>query len=241
MKIRRLSEIDLARLASLPQGATLEQACRNYNAGGGSWSYNPVRNSTADIVGAEMPLFPAMPGTRFEQIESQIKADCTRGDNQETANVEVARVLHDEVQKRNWKAVSLPMGQLRVASREFVRYWSDIVLADESGPFVPFFDHRRGNGVSSKEIMRIVFSMQNVWIRDRIPDLADARLAIVRFPVVKEARQLSVCFHDESKLIPFEELNERIRVVYETWARVSVEKSADIRRTGTGGSTPMGF
>jgi len=48
-------------------------------------------------------------------------------------------------------------------------------------------------------------------------------------------------FHDEAELLSYEELLSRVRNVYETWARVSEERTNETRRTGTGGPTPLGF
>jgi hypothetical protein len=240
MKIRRLSEIDLARFVSLPAGPQLDQALRNYNTGGGSWSYGPVRSSTADILGARTPLHGALPPVPWEKLKRQIARACTKGEAQTKSNVQVGKVLFDEARKAGWLAAKYEMGNMPVGIGETVRYWSDVLLNDEEGMFVPFFDHRRENGVSSPAIRQVVFSMQHIWVRDRYPDLSDARLAIVRFPISDATRGVRIEFASDGELLSYDELNARVRVVYESWARVSEERVREPRRSGTDGN-PFDF
>lgn len=240
MKIRRLSEIDLARFVTIPKGPQLDQALRNYDAGGGAWPYDPVRASTADILGAKTPLYGPLPPLGWGKIEKQIEAACRKGDEQKRSNVQVGKVLFDESRRLQWKAVKLGMGQMPIGIGETVRYWSDLVLGDEDGAFIPFFDHRRANGIASREAKQIVFSMQNIWVRERHPDLVDARLAVVRFPVRNEMRTMRIEFANEAELLTYEELDIRVRDVYEAWARVTDERKREPAKTGTGGN-PFNF
>jgi hypothetical protein len=115
------------------------------------------------------------------------------------------------------------------------------VIEDADGPFIPYFDHRRALGIANPAARQFVFSMQQIWIRDRIPDLAEARLAIIQFPVGRDSRSIRLSFHSEAELLSYEQLDARVRTIYEAWARVCAEKARDARGTGTGGSTPLGF
>lgn len=241
MKIRRLSEIDLARFAALPPGERLEHALRAYNAGGGGWSYGPVRQSTADILDARTPLLGHGRPVPWPTIAAQLARSSTKGPDQVQANVEVGKVLFDAALRMGWAAVKVEMGRLPIGFGESVCYWSDVVVEDENGPFVPFLDHRRAHGVANASVRQVVFSMQHLWIRERNPDLMDARLAVVRFPPDEDDRGIRVDFHNDSDLLPYEELDGRVRTVYETWVRVSEERTRETRRTGTGGATPFGF
>jgi hypothetical protein len=235
MKFSRLSEIDLARALSVSPGPALEEAMRNYNAGGGA-----TRASIPDLVAATPPLVEVR-SVPWEQLASQIARACTRGADQVASNVQVSQVLFDEARRIGWRAVQEPMGGLSVGFGESVRYWSDVVIADTNGPFIPFFDHRRAGGLTTPLIRHIAFSMQHIGIRERNPDLADARLAIVRFPVVRETRTMVIDFHDGGPLLSYEDLDARVRVVYETWARISEGRTTARRASGGGGSTPFGF
>ena len=241
MKTRRLSEIDLARFASLPAGPQLEQALRAYNAGGGAWSYEPVRESTGDILAAKTPLLGDLPPISWDVISGQIVRACKRGVTQASANLEVGKVLYDATRRLGWVAAKLSMSRLPIGFDDSVRFWSDVVLEDSDGIFIPFFDHRRGRGLSNPSVMQIVFSMQHLWVRERNPDLMHARLAVIRFPIVLNERSIRLDFHSESELLPYDDLDSRVRVVYETWARISDERVEETRRTGTGGPTPFGF
>jgi hypothetical protein len=223
-------EIDLARLTSLTDQAELERRLRAYNTGGGAWSYDPVRTSTADIVGVSTPMFGPLSPVPWGDIERQITRACNRGPDQIAANTEVGKVLFDHARRERWSAVAFEMKRLPIGIGETVRYWSDVVLADADGQFIPFFDHRRGHGVANAAMRQVVFSMQHIWVRERHPDLADARLAVVRFPTIGETRGISMAWHAEAELLSYEVLDARVRNVYESWAKVSAEK---VRRTGT--------
>jgi hypothetical protein len=239
MSTRRLSEIDLAKFAAL-SGDMLERALHAYNTGGGSWSYNPVRHSTADILAAKTPLLDSIAAAPWSSLERQITRACTRGEAQTTANVEVGKTLFEASRRHGWKAAKFDMGRLSIGFGESVSYWSDVVVEDETGLFVPFFDHRRAHGIANQSVRQIVHSMQHLWIRERYPDLMDARLAVVRFPSGSERRGIQIDFHRDVELLSYEELDARVRNVYQVWAQVSHERDRK-KRSGTDGSNPFGF
>ena len=176
-------------------------------------------------------MFGALPPLTWAKIEHQIGAACRRGKVQVDANTLVGRALFEAARSADWSAVVFPMGRLPIGIGESVRYWADVVLEDRDGLFIPFFDHRREHGVASAAMRQIVSSLQHLWVRERHPDLAGARLAIVQFPSLAEGRGFRVEYHRESDLLPYDVLNARVRNVYETWARVSAEK---LRKSGTG-------
>lgn len=232
VRISRLSEIDLARLAALTDQRELEHQLRAYNAGGGAWSYDPVRRSTLDILGAATSLFGTLPPVEWPKIARQIAADCRRGPLQIAANTLVGKILFERARGERWLAAEVSMGAMPIGIGETVRYWSNVVLQDAHGPFVPYFDHRREHGIANAAMRQVVFSMQHIWVRQRQPDLADVRLAIVRFPSIGTDRSTRIDFLREADLLPYDVLDARVRNVYETWAKVTAEKS---RRSGTGG------
>jgi hypothetical protein len=204
--------------------------------GGSSWNYEPVRGHAGDLVGAATPLYGPMAPVPWRQIEAQIRNACRYGDEQRAANTLVAHALYEGVRERKWSAVDFAMGRMLIGSGEYVRYWSDVILADRRSTFIPFFDYRRKIGSAPSQVARVIFSMQQVWIRDRHPDLAHARLAIVRF-ANSPTRTLEVSFHDDrDPLFTFEELSQRVRTVYETWEKVLRKSQPERRRTGTDGT-----
>src|ERR1700722_1280987 len=196
----RLSEIDLAKAMSVPPGPALEAEMRYYNAGGGAWSYDPTRTSISDLLEARTPLVGPLSPVPWSRLEQQIRSACKRGQEQSDSNLQASKLLFDAARKRGWTAVQEPMGFLSVGFGESVRYWTDVVIADADGPFIPFFDHRRSGGLTKPAARHIVFSMQHIGVRERNPDLSEARLAVVRFPISGDTRRVHVYFHDGSDL-----------------------------------------
>lgn len=232
-KIRRFSEIDFARFIALAGTPALQNALEKYEMGGGSWSYEPVRNSTADILGAATPLYGPIETPPWEVLRRQIEGACKHSEAQVAANVQVGKVLHSETARLELTAVKFSMGRMPIGAGETVKYWSDVIVADKDGPFVPFFDHRRQYGIT-KLVQSVVFSMQNLWIRERHPDLADIRLAVVKFPSQGISRGMSIDFHTEAELMSYEELDAKARLVYELWAHILAEKAAPAKKKATG-------
>lgn len=241
MKIRRLSEIDLVRLASITEQDELEHRLRAYNAGGGAWSYNPVRSSTSDIVGASTPLFDDIARPNWAKLQQQIVAACNRGQDQIVANLLVGQVLYEASHRLGWSAAQFHMGAMPIGIGETVRYWSDVVLEGEDGLMIPFFDHRREHGIANAAIRQVLFSMQHIWVRERHPDLAEAQLTVIRFPTDGDTRTIQIDHHRDAELLPYDVLDARVRNVYVTWARVSEEKARTGRKgTGTNGPDLFG-
>ena len=233
MKIRRLSEIDLARFCALPE-ERLEVELHGYEAGGGSWSYDPARASASDAVDAKTPLLGAIPTPTWLQIEAQVIRAC-RGEDQRDSNLGVTKALFEYARKHGWRAVKEDMGRMPIGVGETVRYWFDLVVDDGDGAFIPFFDHRRERGVANAEIRKVVHSMQDVWVRSRIPDLQDARLATIQFPKLGDGRGISIEFADEAELLSYEELNRQVQTVYRVWELVIRERRKRGDRGGAAG------
>ena len=236
MKMRRFSELDLARFVTLtPDTAILEAALKRYDAEGGSWPYEPVRKSVPDILGATTPLYGPLEPVSWGNIEATIRNACRYGEPQTSSCIEVGLALFEEANRRGWKTVQVPMGRMPIGADESVRYWLDLVVADADYSFIPYIDSRRAMGVTNAAIQRVIFSMQHTWVRERNPDLAGSRLAIIRFSK-KSPRKMSVVFHNGSDLLSFEELDSRVRAVYEAWDRVLRSKPAKkAKKTGTDG------
>ena len=231
MKTRRLSEIDLARMCALAdRPAELDLATEAYEAGGGSWSYDPSRRSEAELVNAQPPLPMPLPRPEWAKLELQITRACNRGQVQKDSNVEVSRLLHDQSVKEEWVARSIDLSSMPIGVSETVRYWSNLVIEGPDGRFVAFVDHRRQGGLNSEASRRVVYSMQSSWIHARYPDLEGTRLAIIQFPCIRRARSFQIRFCDAGDLMDYDELNERVSRVYLSWGGV-----ADRRRKKAGG------
>jgi hypothetical protein len=241
MMIRRLSEIDLARFCAVGDDEALKQDLRRYNLGGGAWSYDPVRRSKADLLGARIPGFGPIPEPSAEQLKKQIVGACNRGPAQAAANWLAGRTLLEHRLANRWDAVKFEMGFIPLGFGEFARYWSDVVIDDGDGPIVAYFDHRREGGIQNAGHRQIVNSMQNAWVRERHLDLASARLAVIRFPSAKDGRTVDIQFHNDSDLLSYDALDAAVKRVYRLWAEVSRERRDSTRRSASAGPTPMGF
>jgi len=160
---------------------------------------------------------------------------------QEQSNLEVSDLLYKYCGTEKWRSAKIDMHALPIGFGDSVRYWSDVVIQDDNGLFIPFFDHRRTKGLKGIQENRFVFSMQNFWIRERFLDLRSARLAVISFPTARKMRGLSIQFGKEEELMSYDELDSRVRRVYEAWAKVSEERTTKRRETGTDGPTPFGF
>lgn len=234
MTTPRLSEIDLARLCARDD-SSLEVALRGYKGGGGSWSYAPTRAATGDLLAARTPLIGEMTRVPWARLKRTIEMACTRGDDQKLANVEVSKALYDESLAKVWDAVSLDFGAMPIGMGEAVRFWANAVVDTGDGPVVFFPDHRRANGLESPKARAFVYSMQAVWVKARFPDLQDARLAVMRFPIIGGKREVILHIATSEELLSYEQLDERVRHVYDVWGRVFKERVEERRRTGTGG------
>ena len=241
MKIRRLNEIDLARFCAINDDEWLRRDLRRYNLGGGAWSYDPVRRSTADVLNAQIPGFPPISEPSAEQVRRQIAGACNRGVVQAEANWLVAKTLREFRKSNGWQSVKFLMGPMPLGFGEVVSYWSDVVIDDGNGLIVPYFDQRREGGIQNSAQRRIVHSMQNAWVRDRHLDLSGARLAVVRFPSVDADRAVDIQFHDDSDLLSYEDLDTAVKRVYRLWAEVSRDKRDEDRARRASGANPMEF
>jgi hypothetical protein len=125
MKMRRLSETDLARFCTLVGTPRLDPALDAYEAGGGSWSYNPVRASTLDAVNAQTPLEISIDRPKWEQIERQMTRACKGGEIQVSSNVELGRIIYEKSISDNWVARAVDFSSMPIGFLETVRFWSN--------------------------------------------------------------------------------------------------------------------
>jgi hypothetical protein len=117
---------------------------------------------------------------------------------------------------------------------EKVVYWSQVVVAIDGRPVVPFFDPRRTKKLTS-EARRFVFSVMHERIRVD-PDFANVRLAIIQFHNSDEGARAAIpYFDDDLELLGFEALDSMVRETYEIWHEVLMDREDENRgKTGTG-------
>jgi len=92
VKIRRLPEIDLARLAPLRPDEQRRQV-EHHKAGRPPFSYNPLRRTIHDVINVTPDLFGPAEPTSWGRVEELIALRAKPG-NEYDANITVARSLH---------------------------------------------------------------------------------------------------------------------------------------------------
>lgn len=231
MKIRRLPEIDLARITPLPterKRAELEQ----FKLGCPTITYKPVRARFADIFNVKPDLFAATDPTAWPVLERLIRAKAT-SDDERDANLLVAKGLYEfanalRSRPHNFFSLSLSVG-------EKVEYWLPMVTALDGAPLVVFIDPRRGKRLTA-EAKRFVFSMMHEHIRVANPDFATARLGVVQFgDAVDDQRPVTLSTDVGVELFGFDQLDQMVRETYDIWREVSEAREDEVRRKAAGG------
>lgn len=148
MKIRRLPEIDLARIAPL---ATDQKRCalERFKLGHPTLTYKPVRELFSGIFNVQLDMFVAIAPTGWPVLERLIRAKAT-SDDEFNANLLVAKGLHDFVQAKALRSRSHPFFPLSLSVGEKVEYWLPMVTALDGVPLVIFIDPRRGKKLTAE-------------------------------------------------------------------------------------------
>lgn len=232
MKIRRLHEIDLARIALLPADEKRARL-RRHRSGRAPYSYDPARAVLLDVINAQPRLpFPAAT-TSWDQIEARLRRSSPT-DEGFTANKEVTALLFDLVEREGFTASQLDICRMPVGVGETVAYWINAVLVRGDEIILPFFDHRRAKGLTALG-RRFVFSMMREHLAARQPDLV-ARLAIFQFPQEGDARAIKFLLDDPNiDQLNYEQLDAAVTETYAIWREVLEEQLDEARKTGTTG------
>lgn len=232
LKIRRLHEIDLARIALLPADEKRTRL-RRHRSGRAPYSYDPARAVLLDVVNAQPHLpFPAEK-TSWEQIEIRLRRGSPTDDGF-AANKEVTELLFGLVESEGFKASQLDIGRMPVGVGETVAYWINAVLVRGDEIILPFFDHRRAKGLTALG-RKFVFSMMREHLAARQPDLV-ARLAIFQFPQEGAERAIRFLLDGPSTdQLNYEQLDAAVTETYAIWREVLEERLHEERKTGTTG------
>ena len=233
MKIRRLPELDLARIAPQRrdhQRKLLEQM----KSGRPPFSYAPLRSCFHDIFNVQPELFGPVEPTDWAQIEAILRCKSKTSDELK-ANIAVAKGLHQFALTADMPGRQQDFYQLAMSTGQKVAYWLPMVLAHEEQPIVPFIDPRRSRGLN-KEGRRFVFSMMHERIRAADPDFEKVRLAIIQFGDFDEDRRHPRVYTDEGVvLFTLNELEQMVTTTYRLWTDVLEDRIDEARRSGTRG------
>jgi hypothetical protein len=233
MKIRRLPEIDLARVATLPADQKRRELER-FKLGHPTITYKPVRARFADIFNVQPDMFAVADPTAWPVLERLIQAKAT-SDDECNANLLVAKSLHDFARANALRSRSQAFFPLSLSVGEKVEYWLPMVMALEGVPLVVFIDPRRGKGLTA-EARRFVFSMMHEHIRVANPDFSTARLGIVQFgDAADDQRPVKLSTDEGVELFGFDQLDQMVHETYDIWREVSEAREDEVRRKAAGG------
>lgn len=233
MKIRRLPEIDLARIATLPTQQK-RSALEQFKLGHPKITYKPVRALFGDVFNVQPDMFAAADPTPWPVLERLIRAKATSEDECDS-NLLVAKGLHDFARSNALRSHSQAFFPLSLSVGEKVEYWLPMVTALEGAPLVIFIDPRRGKGLTA-EARRFVFSMMHEHIRVANPDFSAARLGIVQFgDAAEDQRPVKLSTDEGVELFGFEQLDQMVRETYDIWREVSEAREDEVRRKAAGG------
>jgi hypothetical protein len=229
VKIRRLPEIDLARIAPLPP--TLKRsALEQHKAGFPPFDYHPFRSVVPDLVNQADMFGPAEP-TPWDRVEEQIRRR-SRSAEELDANCGVARSLHAFAEYLGMTARRMEFFPLTLGAGARVVYWHPVLLMVEGRPVVPFFDPRRSRRLTEQG-RRFVFSVMHERIRATDPDLADVELAVFQFDALDDgARFLRIHTAAGLPLFSFDDLDEMVADTNRVWMEVLSERDEEARRRG---------
>lgn len=233
MKIRRLPEIDLARIAPLSTDRK-RRALEHFKLGHPTITYKPVRSRFADIFNVQLDMFAVADPTTWPVLERLIRAEAT-SDDAYNANLLVAKGLHDFVRSNELRSRSYTFYPLSLSVGEKVEYWLPMVVTLDDIPFVIFIDPRRGKKLTV-EARRFVFSTMHEHIRLANPDFSAARLGIVQFgDAVGDQRPVKLSTDEGVELFGFGQLDQMVRETYDIWREVSEARENEVRRKAAGG------
>ncbi len=232
MKIRRLPDIDLARIASLPSEQQRLQLERMRN-GRPPFSYNPLRTCFHDIFNVQPEMFGLAEPTAWEIVERRLRAKC-RSQNELEANIAVARGLHKFAITEKMLGRSQDFHSLALSAGQNVAYWLPMVLSLGGHPIIPFIDPRKSKGLSSAS-RRFVFSIMHEHIRAADPDYENVKLGIFRLGDGDDGARTPILYTDDGvELIPLPKLEAMVASTYAMWQNVLEDRETETRRRAGG-------
>lgn len=235
MRIRRLSEIDLARISPLERDEKLHRL-RELKSGRPPHTYNPLRASLGDILNLQPEMFPGGGSTPWAQISTDIKKKAA-SDKEAQFNLAVAEALYDFGTANDAKSFRNPISSWNVGYGQVVRYWWNLYTVLHEQPWFLFVDPRL-TAPLTKLARRFVFSLMHERIRSADPDFAGAQLVVAQFDKAEKGKRSIRLYHAEDvELFTFDQLNEMIDETYKLWIEVLQER---VKSKPTG-STPFGF
>ncbi len=233
MTIRPLPDIDLARIAPLPDDMK-RKSLEQMKGGFSTFSYKPVRACFFDIFNIQPDLgFGVAELAPWSVIEAELQRR-SRSDEEFTYNRRVALGLYEFAtsgriygRRHEFFPLSMAMGQK-------ITLWLPMILAIDERASALFIEPRRNRGLNA-DGRRFAFSMMHERIRAADEDFADVRLTIVQFGDPSDDRRAVKLYTDEAvELYSREELERMVASTYEMWREVLQEREREARGRATG-------
>lgn len=238
MKIRRIPETDLARIAvrSQEEQRLHLRQLRDFRP---PHTLNPFRAAVPDIMNVQHEMLGKAGRSRWEAIAEGIERS-REGADGTARNLAVAKALFDFSEANEIISYDKPTMRWNVGYGHSVVFWNQFYSVwDGAGAFV-HFDPRLTHALTS-EARRFAFSLMHQRLRVDDPDYAGLDLIIASFGR-GEGSSRSVVLHraSEIELFSYDQLNDKIDVTYRLWIEELEQRQEQQRRAG-GSSNPMGF
>jgi hypothetical protein len=245
MKIRRLIEVDLARLAPLPADEQRRRMAKMVG-GGGRFSFKPMRDLYPDIMNVQPPIFASLgpsAATDFAIIEAKLLKSC-RSIEELASNMQASRMLHSHYRTTGTVSIPYSFGHMALGLERGIQYWDQSFYARDGHPVITFIDPRGGQGLTS--IARdVVFSAMHAAVRERNPDFSEAVLEIIQLPYDRKVaakaipgrRTLQVHTLTGDPKYTFAEIDKMLTDTLRNWDEVCAAAAADTRKRAGGKGT----
>lgn len=225
LKISRLSSTEVANISVLPTEKKL-LALKRVETPKVYWGYQPVSQALPKILLAESPLFGHLPGGSDEELLFSIKRACKSGPNQVTACLAVASAIVDWRERNNVFGRVVSPEPLRTTA-DTLRYCADVAAIYDGDAYILHLDCRSQMSLSSqgKEFMKSL-----IFHTARVGDLRDAKVAILRTPLVEKGVRRAILEElDGDPKYSLDQILAMINETYSIW-----ETILRARRSGDG-------
>ena len=233
MKIRRLNETDLARIATKSDDIKRKNL-EAMKIGRPPFTYNPVRSCYGDIFNMQLALFGLVDSTSWNDINDNLNR-LARSEKEFKYNKQIARALYEFASSNKIMGRKQEFFPFRIGFGQKLTYWLPMILNIDGRPYAVFIDPRRNRGLDD-EGRRFTFSVMHERIRVVNEDFANAGLAIIRFTDPIDGRRMVNLYTDAKvdSLYSFEELQAMTASTYEIWQEVLAARDSDSRKKVVG-------
>lgn len=232
MKIRRIPETDLARIAVLTE-AEQRAELRLLKEFRPPYSLQPFREIVGDLVNLQVGMFSGGATTPWSQVESTLTHRCKTAVELQR-NLAVAKALYGFAIEHEVVSYDRPSSRWAVGFEHSVAYWNNFYSVYGERVHFFHFDPRRTHPLTL-EARRFALSMMHQRLRVEDPDFAEAELAVVRFGErTNGERFVRLYTATDVELFNYDQLTAMVDTTYNLWIRELQRRQDDARRAGGG-------